>query len=129
MGEFVCSPTCNQVLSTYDVSHVMNFTRLSPFLLFAHGETLGMRLGRYNMALTNMHSDSRFNPSFGCVLILYYVDPLFGILGHGRREDCGGPGQIQNMGAHTIDRVRGGLGHAPRKFCDFTCSEVCFWGF
>ena len=33
MGEFVRSPTCNQVLSTYDVSHVINFTRLSPFLL------------------------------------------------------------------------------------------------
>ena len=32
MGEFIRSPTCNQVLSTYDVSHVINFTRLSPFL-------------------------------------------------------------------------------------------------
>ena len=32
MGEFVRSPTCNQVLSTYDVAHVINFTRLSPFL-------------------------------------------------------------------------------------------------
>ena len=32
MGEFIRSPTCNQVLSTYDISHVINFTRLSPFL-------------------------------------------------------------------------------------------------
>ena len=31
MGEFIHLPACNQVLSTYDVSHVMNFTRLSAF--------------------------------------------------------------------------------------------------
>ena len=29
---YVCSPRCNQVLSTYDVSHMINFTRLFPFL-------------------------------------------------------------------------------------------------
>ena len=32
MGEFIRLPTCNRVLSTYDVSHVINFTRLSLFL-------------------------------------------------------------------------------------------------
>ena len=37
------SPTCNQVLFTYDVSHVINFTRLSPFS-FVRGESLGTRL-------------------------------------------------------------------------------------
>ena len=38
---YVRSPTCNQVLSTYDVSHVINFTRLSPFL-----STFSSRVGR-----------------------------------------------------------------------------------
>ena len=32
MGEFIRLPKCNRVLSTYDVSHVINFTRLSLFL-------------------------------------------------------------------------------------------------
>ena len=32
MGEFIRSPTCNQVLSTYNISHMINFTRLSLFL-------------------------------------------------------------------------------------------------
>ena len=47
MGEFDRSPTCNQVLSTYDISRVIKFTRLSPFLFFfsfACGESLGTRL-------------------------------------------------------------------------------------
>ena len=49
MGEFIRLPTCNYVLSTYDVSHVINFTRLSPFpfdFSFARGESLGMRLAK-----------------------------------------------------------------------------------
>ena len=34
------------------------------------------------MALTNMHSDLRFNPSSGlCINLFIYVDPLFCILG------------------------------------------------
>ena len=45
----------------------------------------------------------------------------------GRREDRGGPGQIQTVGPHIMDCVRGVWGHAPRKFWDFTCSEVCFF--
>ena len=45
MGKYILLPTCDRVLSTYDVSHVINFTRLSPFcILFTHGESLGMRL-------------------------------------------------------------------------------------
>ena len=46
MGEFVPSPTCNQVLSTYDVSHV-KFYQALPFSFhfsFACGESLGTRL-------------------------------------------------------------------------------------
>ena len=31
MGEFIRSPRCIQVLSTYNVSHMINFTRLSLF--------------------------------------------------------------------------------------------------
>ena len=39
MGKFIHLSTCNQVLSTYDVSHVINFTRLSPFLsIFVHAQ-------------------------------------------------------------------------------------------
>ena len=43
--------------------------------------------GRCTIAVTNMHSDLKFNPSSGlCInlviyIILYYVDPLFRILG------------------------------------------------
>ena len=37
--------------------------------------------GRCTIALTNVHSDLRFNPSSGLCIILYYVDPLFRILG------------------------------------------------
>ena len=34
----------------------------------------------------------------------------------GCREDWGGPGQIQKVGAHKMDCVRGVWGRAPRKF-------------
>ena len=42
---------CNDVLSTYDVSHVINFTRLSPLSFrfsFTRGESLGTRLSEYS---------------------------------------------------------------------------------
>ena len=47
----------------------------------------------------------------------------------GRREDWRGPGQIQNVGPIHKNCVRGVWGRAPRKFWEFTCSEVCSaWG-
>ena len=54
MGEFVHLPTCNQVLSTYDVSHMINFTRLPfPFdFSFERGESLGTRLMQTHVALS-----------------------------------------------------------------------------
>ena len=35
-----------------------------------------------------------------------------------------GPRANTKSGAHAIDCIRGVRGHAPRKFWDFTCSEV-----
>ena len=46
----------------------------------------------------------------------------------GCQEDWGGPGQIQKVGPPKMDCVREIWGHIPRKFWDFTCSEVCSGG-
>ena len=54
---------------------------------------------------------------------VYYPDVYI----QGCQEDWGGAGQIQKVGLHKIDCVRGVLGHATRKFWDFTCSGGS-WG-
>ena len=38
------------------------------------------------------------------------------VVKQGRREDWGGPGQIQKVGPHKMDYGRGVWGHAPRRF-------------
>ena len=69
----------------------------------------------------------RFSKGMNFIIILY----LFVLTVHecilcvqGRREDWGGPGQIQKVGPHEMDGIRGVCGQGPRKFRDFTCSEV-----
>jgi len=43
----------------------------------------------------------------------------------GRREDWGGPGQIQKVGLHNMDCAKGVWQHTPRKLWNLTCSKVC----
>ena len=51
-----------------------------------------------------------------------------GVVFRAAERIVGARGKYENW-ANIIGCVKGVWGHAPRKFCDFTCSEVCSGGF
>ena len=93
MGKFIHSPTCNQVLSTYDVSHVINFTRFSPFhFSFAPGEpgneASGLKEAHYSGIIAKSANQIVLLPRYKNV-VLYSADPPF-LLQCGRGGGGGG---------------------------------------